>query len=57
MRSVILVLTSPRFTEVDEVPFCRRIVQLVAPRFAEGIADQLAIGQVSALYARHMALK
>jgi hypothetical protein len=57
MRYVILVLTSPCFTEVDEVLFCRRIVQLVAPQFAKGIADQLAIGQLAALYARHMSLK
>ena len=50
-------LSAPRLAEVDEVLFCRRVVQLVAPRFAEGIADQLAVGQLAALYARHMSLK
>ena len=50
-------LSAPCLAEVDEVLFCRRVVELVAPRFTEGIADQLAIGQVSALYARHMGLK
>lgn len=47
----------PRLTEVDEMALGCRVVQLVAARFTEGIADQLAIGQLAALYARHMSLK
>jgi hypothetical protein len=47
----------PRFAEINEVLFCCRVVQLVAAHFAEGIADQPAIGQLAALYARHMSLK
>lgn len=50
-------LSAPRLAEVDKMALGCRVVQLVAPRFAEGITDQLAIGQVSALYARHMGLK
>ena len=50
-------LSAPRLAEVDKVALGCCVVQLAAPRFAESIADQLAIGQLAALYARHMSLK
>jgi hypothetical protein len=51
------LLSAPGLTEVDEMALSCRIVQLVTSRFTEGIAGQLAIGQLAALYARHMGLK